>query len=151
MTGRGVDRFGVARGRAVAAAVVRSAEMRAALEHLAGNADVRLAGIVALLLVSAARILWDAARLRRVRLMLGRVPVAGPFPDVADYIADAMAVRRKGGHRRGAVVAVGFEVLVREIALPGVRQVLAVGRELITPGEVGSVEPAARGEFPFRL
>ena len=28
---------------------------------------------------------------------------------------------------------------------------LAAGRELFAPGELGAVEPAACGEFPFRL
>ena len=40
MAGRGVDRLGVARGRAIAAAIVRRAQMRAALQHLARNADL---------------------------------------------------------------------------------------------------------------
>ena len=59
----GVDRLGVARGGPVAAAIVRRAQMRAAFQHLAGNADFRLARIVALGLRPAARILRHAARL----------------------------------------------------------------------------------------
>ena len=40
--------WAMARGRPVAAAVVGRAEVRAALEHLARNSDLRLAGVVAL-------------------------------------------------------------------------------------------------------
>ena len=38
---------------------------------------------------------------------------------------------------------------MREFALPGVGHVLAAGRELVAPGELRAVEPAARGELPF--
>jgi len=29
--------------------------------------------------------------------------------------------------------------------------VLAAGRKLVAPSEFGAIEPAARGEFPFRF
>jgi len=35
--------------------------------------------------------------------------------------------------------------------MPGVRHILAAGRQLIAPGKHGAVEPAARREFPFGL
>src|SRR6185312_9146944 len=63
MAGRSVDRLGVARGRAVAAAVMGGAEMRAALQDLAGNSDVGEARVVACSLAAAAGILRDAAGL----------------------------------------------------------------------------------------
>src|SRR5580700_7603401 len=47
MAGRGVDRLGVARRRAVAAAIIRCAEVRAALQNLAWNANVGLARVMA--------------------------------------------------------------------------------------------------------
>jgi hypothetical protein len=40
---------------------------------------------------------------------------------------------------------------MRELPLPGVGQVLAAGRELVGPGKLGTIEPAACGEFPFGL
>ena len=70
MAGRRVDRLGMARGRSIAAAIIRRAEMRAALDHLARNPDVGLARVVAVLLAPAARILRNAAGLRRVGLVL---------------------------------------------------------------------------------
>ena len=149
MAGRGIDRLGMARRRPVAAAVVRRAEMRAALEHLARNFDVGLAGIVARVLAAAARIFRNAAGLRRIGFVLRRVPVGGPFPDIADHVVQAVAVRRKRRHRRGALVAVLVEILARKFALPGVGHVLAAGREFIAPGELGAVEAAARGKLPF--
>src|SRR5207253_5846104 len=36
-----------------------------------------------------------------------------------------------------------------EVAMPGVRHLPSVRRKLVAPGELGAVEPAARGEFPF--
>src|SRR6188508_2393617 len=101
----------MARGRAVAAAVVRRAQMRAALDDLAGNPDLRLAGVVAVLLEPAARIFRDAAGLRRIRLVLLRIPVGGPLPDVADHVVHAVAVRRERGHRRGALETIVVVVL----------------------------------------
>jgi len=56
MTGRGIDWLRVARGRAVAAAVIRRAKVRAAFDDLAWNLDLRQARIVALLFATAARI-----------------------------------------------------------------------------------------------
>src|SRR5271170_4399679 len=61
-----VDRLSMPRGGPVAAAIDWRAEMRAALQHLAGNANLRLAGIVAVGLRPAARILRHAAGLGRV-------------------------------------------------------------------------------------
>src|SRR4029453_9263646 len=62
MAGRGVDRLGVAGCGAVAAAITRRAEMRAALDRLARNLDPWLTRIVALLLARAPRIDGQGAR-----------------------------------------------------------------------------------------
>ena len=58
-----VDRLRVARSRPVTAAIVRRAEMRAALDHLPGNPDVRQRGVVAVVLAPAARILAGCSTL----------------------------------------------------------------------------------------
>src|SRR5690242_6142229 len=115
------------RGRAIPAAVVRRTEMRAALQHFAGNTDVGLTWIKARLLRTSARIRRDAAGLRRFGFVLRRPPVRRPLPDIADHVADAIAVRRERRHRRGALVSVLAQVLVREIALPGVGHMFAAG------------------------
>src|SRR4051812_27921718 len=130
----GVDRLGVTRGRTVAAAVIGRAEMRAALEHLAWDFYVRIA-VVTCILRSAARISRNAARLWRVRLMFRRIPVGGPFPDIADHVVQAVPVRRVFSDRRGALKTVRPEILQREIALPSVGYVAAGGRELVPPSE----------------
>src|SRR6516162_526090 len=134
--------------RAVATAIVRRAQVRAAFDDLAGNFDLRLAGVVALLLPATARILRDAARLGRVRFVLRRPPIGGPFPDVADHVVDAVAVGRERHHWRRTLKAIGREFFVREIALPGIGAMLAAGREGVAPCELGTVEAAARGKFP---
>src|SRR6266699_523785 len=94
-----IDRLGVSRGGPVAAAIVWRAQMRAAFQNLAGNSDLRLAGIEASVLASAARIFRNTARLWRVCFMLLRIPVGRPFPDIPDHVVDAVAVRREGRDR----------------------------------------------------
>src|SRR5262249_36327788 len=137
------------RGRAVAAAVVRSTQVRATLEHLAGNPDPRLAGVVACGFRPAARIFGDATGLRRIGFVLGGPPVGGPLPHVADHVVDAVGVWRKSRYGRGPLVTVVIEVLVRELALPRVGHMLAARRELIPPRELGAIESAPCGELPF--
>src|ERR1700740_2989013 len=83
MARRGVDRLRMTRSRAVAAAVIRRAQVRAALQHLARNPDFGLAGVVARILTTAPRIDRDAARLVSVGFVAWGGPVAGPFPHIA--------------------------------------------------------------------
>src|SRR5271166_1794819 len=66
MARRGVDRLRMTRGRTVAAAVIRRAQVRAALEHLSRNHDCGLAGVVARVLTTAERIDRDAAGLMSI-------------------------------------------------------------------------------------
>ena len=106
MARRGIDRLRMAGGRAIAAAIIGRAQVRAAFDDLAGNFDLRLAGVEACGLGPAARIVRNAARLRRVGFVLLRPPIGGPFPDVADHVVDAVAVGRECHHRRGALEAV---------------------------------------------
>src|SRR5689334_2585567 len=141
----------MARGRAVAAAVIRRAQMRAALQHFARDADLGLAGVVALLLAPAARVLRNAARLGGVGMVARLVPVRRPLPDIPDHVVEAIAVRRERPDWRGALVAVGLQVLVREGPLPGIGHLPAAGDEFIAPGEFGAVAAAARGELPLRF
>src|ERR1700745_2769721 len=61
VTRGGVDGLRVTGGRAVATAVIRRAKMRATLQHLARNADLRHAGVVAALLGRPARVLRRTA------------------------------------------------------------------------------------------
>ncbi len=137
----------MSRGRTIAPAIVRRAEMRAPLKDLARNSDVGLAGVVAVAFRPATRIFRDATRFRRVGLVLGREPIAGPLPDIADHVVDAVAVRREGRHRRRAPKA-GF-ALVRKVAVPGVRHRAVARHEFVTPGKLGVLEPAARGKLPL--
>src|SRR5271155_498571 len=96
MARRGVDWFGVTRGRTIAAAIVGRAQMRAALEHLARYLYLGLAGIVARGFGPAARVLRDTAGLWRLGRMLWRIPVSGPFPNIADRVVKAVPVCREG-------------------------------------------------------
>src|SRR4029079_14827641 len=131
MAGRGVDILGVARRGAVTPAVVRRTKVRAALEHLARDAGAGLERIIAAFGPGAAWVRGHATGLGRVGLVLGRVPVGRPLPDVADHVVDAVAVGREGAHRRGPRPAVGAQVLVWKVALPGVGHVPAARDELV--------------------
>src|SRR5262245_28513679 len=124
--------------------------MRAALHHLARNADRGLARIVALLLACAASTA-AAAVLSARSLMLWRIPVGGPLPDIADHVVEAKAVRRKRTDRRGALAASALAAFVRKHAIPGVGHAPAAGHELAAPGILRAIEATARGELPFRL
>ena len=61
----------MARGRAIAPAIIGRAETRAAFRHLARDPDLRLAGIIASGLGFVARIYRDTAGLRHVDWMPG--------------------------------------------------------------------------------
>src|SRR5206468_5659396 len=98
---------------------------------------------------AAARVFRNAAGLWCVGLVLLGVPVCRPLPDVADHVANAVAVRRECRDRRGTLIAIIVPVLPRKLALPGIGLVLAAGREFVAPGIFGAIEPASRGEFPF--
>src|SRR6266481_2757913 len=110
MACRSVDRLGMTRGRTIAAAIVGSAEMRAAFKHLAWNPDLRLTRVVARGLGPTARIFRNAARLRRIGFMLLRVPISRPFPDIANHVVQAITVGRKCVDGGSALEAVGREV-----------------------------------------
>src|SRR5215207_10432081 len=138
MTGGCVDLLGMARSRSIASAVVRRAQVRAALDDLARDPDVRRGRVVAAVLAPAARVLRDAAGFRRVAFVLLRVPVGRPFPDIADHVVDAMAVRRERSDRRRALEAVAVRVLPRKLTLPGVGHVTAVRRQLVAPCVIGA-------------
>src|SRR3546814_2514947 len=94
--------------------------MRAALDHLAWDFDVRLPGVVTCIGTPAARIFRNAAGAGRIGRVPGRVPVRRPFPDIADHVVNAVIARREGSYGRRPREAVLLEVLDREFALPGI-------------------------------
>src|SRR5215510_12231994 len=122
--------------------------MRAALQDLARNCDIGLTRVVAVSFGSTARIFRNAARLWRIGLMFRRVPVAGPFPYVADHVVKAVAVGRKCSHRRRAFMTARTSFLVRKFALPRVRQLAVARHELIAPRKLRVLKSTTRGEFP---
>src|SRR3954468_11752201 len=146
VAGGGVDRLPLARGRAVPEAVVRRAQVRAALDHAARN---RLAGGVAPLVAGDARVLRDAARLLGLVWVTLREEVGRPLPHVPRHVVEAVAVRRERPDRGRTLKPVELQVLPRELALPGVRHRLAVGEVLVAPGERRALEAAAGRELPL--
>src|SRR5215469_14530688 len=110
VAGGGVDGLGVPRRGTVAAAIIGSAQMRAAFQYLARDADVRLAAVITALLRRPTRVLGRAARTRRSYLVARPEPVGSPLPDVADQVVQPIAVRRIRSDGRGARVAIGTGV-----------------------------------------
>src|SRR4029077_61112 len=135
----------------VAAAIVRRAQVRAAFDYFSRYPDGGLAWIKACSLRSAARVFGNAARFRRIGLVLLRIPVARPLPDIADHVVEAVAVGRERGYGRSALEAVFIEILTREFTLPGIRHVLATRRELVAPRKLGALDPATGAECALRL
>ena len=72
------------------------------------------------------------------------VPVGGPLPDIDRRVEETVTVCGKGGDRRCPLVTVFAKVLPGELTLPCVRQMSAVGHQVIAPDELGSFEAAAR-------
>src|SRR4029453_7870107 len=151
MTRGSIDRLRMARCRPVASAVVRRAKIAAAFDDLLWNLHIGRSGVIAVVFAPAARVLRNATGLRRICLMLWRIPVGRPFPDVADNVVQAVTVWRECADRRSALKAIGIGILAREFSLPGICHVTAGRREFIAPRKFGVLKPAARREFPFRF
>ena len=140
---------GMARGGAVAPAVVRRAEVRAALH--APCAGCRAGRWPDRSSAARRRAGSPARSRRRSPARRGAVPVGGPLPDVADHVVEAVAVRREGADRRGALEAVGARLCEGKSPCQVLAMQRPVRRQLVAPGVVGAVEPAAGGELPLGL
>src|SRR3954466_7356737 len=80
--------------------------------------------------------------------MARSVPVARPFPHVADHVVEPVTVRRETPDRRRTGMIVFIAVEYREETLPGICDRLALGivsARII----VLAVAAAARGELPL--
>src|SRR5262245_7695147 len=136
-----IDLLRLARSRTIARAIIGSAQERAALD----DAVRRLAGGQCQILQ------FGSARIDRLLPRVTRpIPVARPFPNIADHVVEAVAVWLEATDRRGGGIAVLGGVVDGEDALPGVGDRLALGIEGARP-VVLAVATAARGEFPLRL
>ena len=94
-----------------------------------------------MVLAAAARVLRNAASFCGIIRVLRCVSIGSPLPDIADHVMKAVSVGGKGTDRRGALAAIGREVLLREGALPSVRHVLAARRELVAQANSASPRP----------
>ena len=104
----------------------------------------RLTRVVARPSILATRILLDTADFQSIGLVLLGTPIAGPFPDIADHIVQAVAVGRECGDARNAFEAISREILVRKITLPGVRHMPTAGELFVTLSEFRPGYCAAR-------
>src|SRR5262245_60907616 len=92
----------------VALAIIDAAEKGPAFGDALGG--VGIAGVEALLRSLG---IFAKALARQLDMGVRPVPVAGPLPDIAGHVVEAVAVGRKGLHRRGAGKAVLRGVLHR--------------------------------------
>src|SRR3546814_16380618 len=77
--------------------------------NLAADARAGRRIVIALRERRAARIGDRAAGRLGLRRLRCRIPVARPFPDIANHVEKHVAISRKDAVRRGAVIAVRWE------------------------------------------
>ena len=82
--------------------------------------------------------------------MARHVPIACPFPDIADHVVKTVGVGFEAADRRGAGVTILFGVVDRKDALPAIGDRLAIFIEGIAPIFI-AIMAAARCKFPLRL
>src|SRR5690606_9723642 len=128
--GRGVLCFTLSCSRPVTQAVIRGAEVRAALHPPPGN-GCAAAGALECSRFADSRTARDAARLLRVVRVSPDEVVRRPFPHVPCHVEEAEPVGWERACGRGPFVTIGGEILPGELALPRVGHVAAVGRGLI--------------------
>ena len=119
----GVDHLRAAAGRAVAAAVAVGAEERAALDHLAGDPELRLRRIEAGGLVGSTGVARHAAGFLLVDVVPIGVPVGRPLPHVAGHVDEPEVVGGERPDRRCRAVAGCCPP--REVTVPVVGEPLA--------------------------
>src|SRR5215469_6776639 len=146
----GIDHLRRTRCRTKTQAIIRRAQMRAAFEHLARDAEGGMPWIVTLLDGRSAFAYTAAAGdLTALTIVRGAIPIRGPLPDVAGHVEEAVPIRRKRTDRRRARVAVFERVVVWKLAVPRVGHDLSARLHLVAPGVHRAVQTAARGEFPL--
>ncbi len=124
-------------------------KVRPALDHLAGDAELGLSRVKALLERPAPRVGRHAAGLVGPSGMAIDVPVGRPLPDVAGHVEETVAVRWKGPDLGGGAVAgLGSP---RKVAVPVVGEPLPRCFRMVAPGVRGAVKPTPGGELPFGL
>src|SRR5262249_15062903 len=99
---------------------------------------------------TAARIERNATGLLLFCRMTRPIPVAGPFPRVADHVVKAIAVWRKRIDRRRVFVSGACKILPGKLALPIVRH-SGAGRSIVAPGKLRGFKSTPGSELPFRF
>src|SRR5207253_9886988 len=149
--GRGVDRLALAGGRAVAQAVVRGAQVRAALDHPARDGRPRLAGDQAVGRRGDPRVAGGAAGVLNPLGRAGGEVVAGPLPDIAGHVVEPEAVRGEALYRGRPAPLHDVHVMYESHVVPGIDYDLDVVDLVGTPSEDDAVQPAAGSELPFQF
>lgn len=149
MTRRGVDRFGMAGGGPIAPAIVRHTKMGASLDHLAGDLDVWLVGIMACGFRTRRRICGTQQAFASATSFCAYQSAvqSQTFPIMSKT---AVAVGSECGHRRRPFETVVVTVLAREFALPGVAWCRPPGVNSFSAksAHLSIAGPAFRGRAP---
>src|SRR5260370_21737901 len=110
----------------------------------------------ALFLVGLGRIEWrvrsfgidcQATRFAELRIIVGPVPIAAPFPNVAGHVVKTVAIGGKFRDRRDPGKTIFASVFHWEFALPGVGHPFSSGTKFVAPSVGLSRQPATRGKF----
>src|SRR5437016_13509482 len=83
--------------------------------------------------IGASRIVRYAPFVRQRLVIIGAIPIAAPFPDVAGHVVKAVPVRWKRFHRRDASIPVVNRVFDWKFSLPGVRHPFPTRTKFIAP------------------
>ena len=102
--------------------------------------------------VGALRVSCDASTPRELRVVVGSIPIAHPFPDVAGDIVQSVAVRRKLRDRPDASAAVFARVRVRGSVPDACSPSALPSGANSSPHAIHlAAQPASSGEFPLRF
>ena len=92
---------------------------------------------------------WVVAEVRADLVKVWAEPVLAPFPDIANAVVEAEAVRFEGVDRARTFETVFAGVLLREVALENVAAEFSASQQRVSPRPDLLFEPSASRTFPF--
>ena len=88
---------------------------------------------------------------RQLRVVVGPIPIAHPFPDIAGDVIQPIAVGGKLRHGRDAGEPIGARIVIGKVALVGVGHPAAILLQGIAPRKDLPCQAASRRELPLRF
>src|SRR5882724_4682140 len=66
-------------------------------------------------------------------VIIGTIPIAAPFPDIALHVVQTVAIRWKRFHRRNAGIPIFNRVFHWKFSLPGIGHPFPTGAKFVAP------------------